>query len=97
MIARWCDSSWHGGQHPEACHETMTVAQVSGVSGVAPHVGVVLPNSYSGNDSSHIAAAGIPSLLYPSGDRDGATAGRSVSQILACTRVYADMSRRICR
>ncbi len=73
-------------------------ASVAEVSGVAPHVGVVLPNGYSGNDTSHLAAAGIPCVLYgPSGDMDGADRWTSVSQILTCTRVYADTIRRVCR
>lgn len=72
-------------------------ASVQAVSGAAPHVGVVLPNGYSGNDSAHLGAAGIPCVLYgPSGDMDGADRWTSVSQILTCTRVYADMIRRVC-
>ncbi|MGD9906552.1 MAG: M20 family metallopeptidase [Vicinamibacterales bacterium] len=72
-------------------------ASVEDVAGAAPHVGVVLPNGYSGNDTSHLAAAGIPSVLYgPSGDMDGADRWTSVSQILTCTRVYADVIRRVC-
>ncbi len=72
-------------------------ASVLHVSGKAPHVGVVLPNGYSGNDTSHLAAAGIPCVLYgPSGDMDGADRWTSVSQMLTCTRVYADMIRRVC-
>ncbi len=72
-------------------------ASVQEVAGRPPHVGVVLPNGYSGNDTSHLAAAGIPCLLYgPSGDMDGADRWTSVSQILTCTRVYADMIRRVC-
>jgi acetylornithine deacetylase len=72
-------------------------AAVQGVAGIAPHVGTVLPNGYSGNDTSHLAAAGIPSVLYgPSGDMDGADRWTSVSQILTCARVYADVIRRVC-
>lgn len=72
-------------------------ASVQEVSGKAPHVGVVLPNGYSGNDTSHLAAVGIPCLLYgPSGDMDGADRWTSVSQMLTCTRVYADVIRRVC-
>jgi acetylornithine deacetylase/succinyl-diaminopimelate desuccinylase-like protein len=70
---------------------------VEEVAGRPPHVGVVLPNGYSGNDTSHLAAAGIPCLLYgPSGDMDGADRWTSVSQMLTCTRVYADVIRRVC-
>jgi acetylornithine deacetylase len=72
-------------------------ASVQEVAGRPPHVGVVLPNGYSGNDTSHLAAAGIPCLLYgPSGDMDGADRWTSVSQMLTCTRVYADVIRRVC-
>lgn len=72
-------------------------ASVQDVSGAAPHVGAALPNGYSGNDTSHLSAAGIPSVLYgPSGDMDGADRWTSVSQILTCTRVYADVIRRVC-
>ena len=70
---------------------------VEEVAGRPPHVGVVLPNGYSGNDTSHLWAAGIPCLLYgPSGDMDGADRWTSVSQMLTCTRVYADVIRRVC-
>jgi len=70
---------------------------VQQVSGKAPPVGVVLPNGYSGNDTSHLAAAGIPCSLYgPSGDMDGADRWTSLSQMLTCTRVYADVIRRVC-
>ncbi len=72
-------------------------ASVREVSGRPPHVGVVLPNGYSGNDTSHLAVAGIPCVLYgPSGDMDGADRWTSVTQMLTCTRVYADMIRRVC-
>jgi acetylornithine deacetylase len=70
---------------------------VEQVSGRRPHVGVVLPNGYSGNDTSHLHAAGIPCVLYgPSGDMDGSDRWTSVSQMHTCTRVYADMIGRIC-
>lgn len=82
---------------PEAPFVREVAASVADVSGRAPHVGVVLPNGYSGNDTSHLAAAGIPCLLYgPSGDMDGADRWTSVSQILTCTRVYADVIKRVC-
>jgi acetylornithine deacetylase len=82
---------------PDAPFVRLVAASVAEISGSAPHVGVVLPNGYSGNDTSHLAAAGIPCVLYgPSGDMDGADRWTSVSQILTCTRVYADLIRRVC-
>jgi len=82
---------------PDAPFVREVAASVTAVSGAAPHVGVVLPNGYSGNDTSHLAAAGIPCVLYgPSGDMDGADRWTSVSQLLTCTRVYADMIQRVC-
>jgi len=82
---------------PAAPFVRQVAETVAEVSGTAPHVGVVLPNGYSGNDTSHLAAAGIPCVLYgPSGDMDGADRWTSVSQILTCTRVYADVIRRVC-
>ena len=72
-------------------------AVVEQVSGRRPHVGVVLPNGYSGNDTSHLHAAGIPCVLYgPSGDMDGSDRWTSVEQVRTCTRVYAEMIRRVC-
>jgi acetylornithine deacetylase len=82
---------------PDAPFVREVAASVQEVSGRPPRVGVVLPNGYSGNDTSHLAAAGIPCLLYgPSGDMDGADRWTSVSQMLTCTRVYADVIRRVC-
>ena len=82
---------------PDAPLVREVAASVQDVAGIVPHVGAVLPNGYSGNDTSHLAAAGIPCVLYgPSGDMDGADRWTSVSQILTCTRVYADVIRRIC-
>lgn len=70
---------------------------VEQVSGRRPHVGVVLPNGYSGNDTAHLHAAGIPCVLYgPSGDMDGSDRWTSVEQMRTCTRVYAEMVRRVC-
>lgn len=75
----------------------LLAASVEQVSGRRPHVGVVLPNGYSGNDTSHLHAAGIPCVLYgPSGDMDGSDRWTSVSQMHTCTRVYADMISRVC-
>jgi acetylornithine deacetylase len=72
-------------------------ASVEQVSGRRPHVGVVLPNGYSGNDTSHLHAAGIPCVLYgPSGDMDGSDRWTSVSQMLTCTRVYTDVIQKVC-
>lgn len=71
---------------------------VEDVSGARPHVGVVLPNGYSGNDTSHLHAAGIPCVLYgPSGDMDGSDRWTSVSQMRTCMRVYTELIQRVCR
>jgi acetylornithine deacetylase/succinyl-diaminopimelate desuccinylase-like protein len=67
---------------------------VTAVRGSAPHVGVSLPSGYSGNDTSHLAAAGIPSCLYgPAGAPDGPERylRASIDEMMTCARVYARM------
>jgi acetylornithine deacetylase len=64
---------------------------VEAVRGRRPHVGVSLPSGYSGNDTSHLAAAGIPSCLYgPAGAPDGPERylRASVEEMMTCARVY---------
>lgn len=67
-------------------------ATITTVSGKEPRVGAVLPNGYSGNDTSHIYAAGIPCCLYgPAGGYSEADRWCSVEEMLTCARVYAAM------
>lgn len=64
-------------------------ATIAAVSGKEPFVGAVLPNGYSGNDTSHIYRAGIPCCLYgPSGGYSEADRWCSVEEMLTCARVY---------
>jgi acetylornithine deacetylase len=72
---------------------------VVAVTGKEPRIGAVLPQSYAGNDTSHLFAAGIPCCLYgPGGGFTEGSADRwtSVQQIVDCTRVYASMIADIC-
>lgn len=67
---------------------------VAVVSGKAPKVGVSLPSGYSGNDTSHLKAAGIPCCLYgPAGAPDGPERylWASIDEMMTCARVYASM------
>jgi acetylornithine deacetylase len=67
---------------------------VTAVSGKRPKVGVSLPSGYSGNDTSHLKAAGIPSCLYgPAGAPDGPERYllASIDEMMTCARVYASM------
>jgi acetylornithine deacetylase len=62
------------------------------VSGEDPeHLGVRLPQSYAGNDTTHLWAAGIPCCIY--GPLGGYTDYHDVYTVLAelflCTRVLA--------
>lgn len=64
---------------------------VAAVSGSAPRVGVSLPSGYSGNDTSHLKAAGIPCCLYgPAGAPDGPERylWASIDEMMTCARVY---------
>ncbi|MFQ5789183.1 MAG: M20 family metallopeptidase [Acidobacteriota bacterium] len=73
--------------------------QVTAVRGAEPNVGVVLPNGYSGNDTSHLYAAGIPCCLYgPTGGGEGPERylWMSVSEMMTCAQVYAGMIGEIC-
>jgi acetylornithine deacetylase len=67
---------------------------VEAVSGKAPRVGVSLPSGYSGNDTSHLAAAGIPCCLYgPAGAPDGPERylWASIDEMMTCARVYGSI------
>jgi acetylornithine deacetylase len=64
---------------------------VAAVRGAAPQVGVSLPSGYSGNDTSHLKAAGIPCCLYgPAGAPDGPERylWASIDEMMTCARVY---------
>jgi acetylornithine deacetylase len=72
---------------------------VVAVTGREPRVGAVLPQSYAGNDTSHLFGAGIPCCLYgPGGGFTEGSADRwtSVQQIVDCARVYAAMIADLC-
>jgi acetylornithine deacetylase len=67
---------------------------VEAVSGSPPRVGVSLPSGYSGNDTSHLAAAGIPCCLYgPAGAPEGPERylWASIDEMMTCARAYGAM------
>jgi acetylornithine deacetylase len=79
---------------PESPLVRKLAGHVEAVRGVAPHVGVSLPSGYSGNDTSHLSAAGIPCCLYgPAGAPDGPERylWASIDEMMTCARVYASM------
>jgi acetylornithine deacetylase len=79
---------------PESPFVQRIAKHVAAVRGAAPKVGVSLPSGYSGNDTSHLQAAGIPSCLYgPAGAPDGPERylWASIDEMMTCARVYAAM------
>jgi acetylornithine deacetylase len=79
---------------PESPFVQRVAKHVTAVRGSAPKVGVSLPSGYSGNDTSHLQAAGIPSCLYgPAGAPDGPERylWASIDEMMTCARVYAAM------
>ena len=69
-------------------------AKVTQIRGEEPLVGVSLPLSYAGNDTSHLYAAGIPCCLYgPQGE--GYVWG-SVEEVMTCTKVFGEMIAEVC-
>lgn len=79
---------------PESPFVLRVAKHVAAVRGSAPNVGVSLPSGYSGNDTSHLKAAGIPSCLYgPAGAPDGPERylWASIDEMMTCARVYAAM------
>ncbi len=79
---------------PESPFVQRVAKHVAAVRGSAPKVGVSLPSGYSGNDTSHLQAAGIPSCLYgPAGAPDGPERylWASIDEMMTCARVYAAM------
>jgi acetylornithine deacetylase len=79
---------------PEHPFVQRVAKRVAEVTGSAPKVGVSLPSGYSGNDTSHLQAAGIACCLYgPAGAPDGPERylWASIDEMMTCARVYAAM------
>ncbi|MGH7320933.1 MAG: peptidase dimerization domain-containing protein [Candidatus Rokuibacteriota bacterium] len=77
----------------------MLKANVTAILGEEPRVGAVAPQSYAGNDTSRLYAAGIPCCLYgPAGGFSETSADRwtSVEQVMTCTRVFGAMIADVC-
>jgi acetylornithine deacetylase len=74
-------------------------ANVTAIVGEKPTVGAHSPQSYAGNDTSHLWGAGIPCCLYgPAGGYDEGCSDRwtSIEQIVACTRVFGATIADVC-
>jgi acetylornithine deacetylase len=74
-------------------------ANVTAILGEEPTVGAHSPQSYAGNDTSHLWGAGIPCCLYgPAGGYDEGRSDRwtSIQQIIACTKVFAATIADVC-
>lgn len=74
-------------------------ANVTAIVGEEPTVGAHSPQSYAGNDTSHLWGAGIPCCLYgPAGGYDEGRSDRwtSIDQIVACTRVFGATIADVC-
>lgn len=74
-------------------------ANVTTLVGKEPTVGAHSPQSYAGNDTSHLWGAGIPCCLYgPAGGYDEGRSDRwtSLEQIVACTRVFGATIADVC-
>ena len=74
-------------------------ANVTAIVGTEPTVGARSPESYAGNDTSHLWGAGIPCCLYgPAGGYDEGRSDRwtSIEQIVACTRVFGATIADVC-
>ena len=74
-------------------------ANVTAIVGGEPTVGAQSPQSYAGNDTSHLWGAGIPCCLYgPAGGYDEGRSDRwtSIEQIVACTRVFGATIADVC-
>lgn len=74
-------------------------ANVTAVVGEEPTVGAHSPQSYAGNDTSHLWGAGIPCCLYgPAGGYDEGRSDRwtSIEQIIACARVFGATIADVC-
>jgi acetylornithine deacetylase len=74
-------------------------ANVTAIVGEEPTVGAHSPQSYAGNDTSHLWGAGIPCCLYgPAGGYDEGRSDRwtSIEQIIACTKVFGATIADVC-
>jgi len=74
-------------------------ANVTAILGEEPTVGAHSPQSYAGNDTSHLWGAGIPCCLYgPAGGYDEGRSDRwtSIEQIIACTKVFGATIADVC-
>jgi acetylornithine deacetylase len=74
-------------------------ANVTAIVGVEPTLGAHAPQSYAGNDTSHLWNAGIPCCLYgPAGGYDEGRSDRwtSIEQIVACTKVLGATIADVC-
>ena len=74
-------------------------ANVTAIVGEEPTVGAHSPQSYAGNDTSHLWRAGIPCCLYgPAGGYDEGRSDRwtSIEQIVACARVFGATIADVC-
>src|SRR5262245_39707025 len=74
-------------------------ANVAAITGHEPTVGAHSPESYAGNDTSHLWGAGIPCCLYgPAGGYDEGRSDRwtSIEQIVTCSRVFAATIADVC-
>jgi acetylornithine deacetylase len=74
-------------------------SNVTAIVGQEPTVGAHSPESYAGNDTSHLWGAGIPCCLYgPAGGYDEGRSDRwtSIEQIVACTRVFGATIADVC-
>ena len=79
---------------PESPFVQRVAKHVAAVRGSMPKVGVSLPSGYSGNDTSHLKAAGIPCCLYgPAGAPDGPERylWASIDEMMTCAQVYGAM------
>ena len=79
---------------PESPFVQRVAKHVAVVRGSRPAVGVSLPSGYSGNDTSHLKAAGIPCCLYgPDGAPDGPERylWASIDEMMTCAQVYGAM------
>jgi len=74
-------------------------ANVTAIVGEEPTVGARSPQSYAGNDTSHLWGAGIPCCLFgPAGGYDEGRSDRwtSIEQIVACTKVFGATIADVC-
>lgn len=91
-------------QHPfyVARDEAVVVAIAEAhqaLSGSAPYIGPIFPQVYFGTDASHLARAGIPTVIYGPGKVEEINVvdeSMAVSDITAAAQVYARAAAKIC-